>query len=140
MISVDVASRLKQAGVDWQPRLHDFFAIPDRDLDDRVFVIADMSIDVQRLGGEPIVTFNGTAEWSLDYILRREVIWLPTGEQLLDLLGDSFLGLQRAGEAWRCTVRAGEAEQSVIAATADDALGLGYLAVRGVGEPPDESV
>jgi hypothetical protein len=139
VISVDIAARLKRAGVNWQPQLHDFFAIPDRDLDDRVFVIADMSIDVQRLGREPIVTFNGTAEWSLDYILRREVIWLPTGEQLLDLLGESFLGLQRAGEAWRCTVRAGEAEKSVLAATADDALGLGFLAVNDASGQPDES-
>ena len=51
-------------------------------MDDRVFVISDVSVDIELLQGRSIVTFNGTAEWALDYEMMSEVVWLPTEEQL----------------------------------------------------------
>jgi hypothetical protein len=82
MLSLDFARRLKAAGLAWTPTLHDFFTIPDRGMDDRVFVISDVSVDVELLKGQSIVTFNGTSEWAMDYEMMSEVVWMPTEEQL----------------------------------------------------------
>jgi hypothetical protein len=51
-------------------------------MDDRVFVISDVSVDIELLQGRSIVTFNGTFEWALDYTVISETVWLPTEEQL----------------------------------------------------------
>jgi hypothetical protein len=82
MLSLATARKLKAAGLAWTPGLHDFFAVPDRGMDDRVFVISDVSVDVELLKGQSIVTFNGTAEWALDYETTTELVWLPTEEQV----------------------------------------------------------
>ena len=88
MISLSLARKLKQAGLLWQASVNDFFAIPDRGMDDRVFVIADLLANLDIFRGWPVVTFHGTAEWALDYILTAEVIWLPTESQLRQALLD----------------------------------------------------
>lgn len=82
MISLPDARELKEAGLNWIPALHDFFAIPDRGFDDRVFVISDMHAYVEIRNNLPVVTFHGVLEWALDYLLTAEVIWLPREEQL----------------------------------------------------------
>jgi len=82
MIPLDSARRLKAAGLAWTPVLHDFFAIPGRGMDERVFVISDVSVDVELLKDQSIVTFNGTSEWAMDYEMMSEVVWMPTEEQL----------------------------------------------------------
>ena len=48
MISTATALRLKQAGLIWQPAVLDCFAINGRDLDDKVFVISDMLVTVEK--------------------------------------------------------------------------------------------
>jgi hypothetical protein len=88
MISLETAVRLKQAGLQWIPAKFDFFALPDRDMDTLVFVISDMSINVELFAGNPVVTFNGAPEWALDYVTIREVVWLPREEQLRTMLED----------------------------------------------------
>jgi hypothetical protein len=82
MISLSMARRLKEAGLTWIPAMHDFFAVPDRGLDDRIFVINDIMAYIEIRNNLPMVTFHGTAEWALDYLLTSEVIWLPKEEQL----------------------------------------------------------
>jgi len=82
MIPLPLALELKNAGLKWIPDLNDFFAIPDSDLDDRIFVMADMMTAPTTLKGFPAITFHGTSEWALDYILMQEVVWPPTEEQL----------------------------------------------------------
>lgn len=82
MLSLALARELKNAGLNWQPALNDFFAIPDSDLDDRVFVLSDMMASRALLQGWPAITFYGTAEWALDYIFMQDVVWVPTEEQL----------------------------------------------------------
>lgn len=82
MISIVTAKKLKRAGLYWAPALHDFFAIPDRGLDNFVFVISDMAINVELFGTFPVVTFSGASEWALDYVTLADVVWLPTEEQL----------------------------------------------------------
>ena len=95
MISVELATVLRDGGLEWRPALYDIFFIPDRGLDDRVFVLSDMTVDVQHLAGGAAITFNGAVEWSLDSILHGEVVWLPTEAQLRALLGERLVALTR---------------------------------------------
>ena len=82
MIPLTLAIQLKDAGLKWIPDLNDFFAIPDRDLDDRIFVMSDMMTEPTTLKGWPAITFHGTSEWAMDYIFIEEVVWMPSEEQL----------------------------------------------------------
>jgi len=130
VISVALATQLRDAGLTWRPRQFDFFHIPDRDLDDRVFVIADLSVDVQPLAdGIAAITFNGAVEWSLDYILQQDVVWMPTEAQLRSRLGDRMKSLERSDVGWTCALAADSATELFVGATAADAYGSALLAV-----------
>jgi len=94
VITVALAAQLREAGLTWDPRPADRFAIPDRDLDDQVFVISEMTIEAHALESGGIVRFNGTTEWALDSIAQDEVIWLPHEAQLRELLGPAFVRLE----------------------------------------------
>ena len=82
------------AGRAWQPRSGDRFVVPDRDLDDQVFVVSEMTIDIEQAIGGAIMKFNGTTEWALDSIAASDVLWLPREDQLRDLLGERFARLE----------------------------------------------
>lgn len=86
LISLTLAKSLKESGLEWQPALHDFFTVPGSDLESRIFVVSDMMIDVQQLFGHQIITFNGAVEWSLDYIMIAEAVWIPRESQLREIL------------------------------------------------------
>jgi hypothetical protein len=86
MISLVTARRLKKAGLAWTPTLHDFFAVPDREMDDQIFVISEMLVTVDTLQGEMVILFQGASEWALDSLVTLESIWLPTEEQLRQAL------------------------------------------------------
>ncbi len=107
MISVELATVLRDSGLTWRPALYDVFFIPDRGLDDRVFVLSDMTVDVQHLAGGAAITFNGAVEWSLDSILHGEVVWLPTEAQLRALLGERLVALTRDEGEYVCAVDVG---------------------------------
>lgn len=94
MISLELAARLRDAGLEWSPRSGDRFAIPIQGLDDKVFVISEMTIETQPLETGALVRFNGTTEWALDSIPQDEVIWLPNESQLRALLGARFARLE----------------------------------------------
>jgi hypothetical protein len=100
VISVELATRLKAAGLVWRPVSGDRFAIPDRDLDDQVFVVSEMTIETVELPTGPLVRFNGTTEWALDSIAQGEVIWLPHEAQLRALLGPAFRRLEALGDGF----------------------------------------
>ena len=101
MITVHVAERLdhllRSQGRHWEPTAGDRFVIPGRDIDD-VFVVADMTIEVEHLPTGRLVRFNGTTEWALDSIPAEEVLWLPWEHQLRTLLGQAFGSLTRDGD------------------------------------------
>lgn len=86
MISVTLAQKLKRVGLDWTPTKYDFFMVPDRGLDDQIFVISDLAVIVEKLHGQLAITFHGTPEWALDHVVVTEAIWLPTETQLRELL------------------------------------------------------
>ena len=127
MISVDLAARLRAAGLSWRPRSGDRFHIPDRSLDEETFLIADLSVYVTTLAdGIGAINFNGTSEWAMDYILTQDVVWLPTESQLREELGSRFGGLVPVEGGFRCAIDDG---RDFEAASAADAYGTALLAV-----------
>lgn len=101
MILLALARELKAAGLVWQTAVNDFFAIPDRGMDDKVFVISDMMVTMELVQGWPALTFHGTAEWGADRLLTHEAVWLPTEQQLRQELET----LLRQESGWQLTLR-----------------------------------
>jgi hypothetical protein len=96
VITRELAEQLTAAGLVWRPAAGDRFMVPDRDLDDEVFVVSGMAIEVRDLPtGVAEMRFNGTVEWALDSIEQDEVVWLPREDQLREALGDRFDRLER---------------------------------------------
>jgi hypothetical protein len=95
MIPLDLAVRLRDAGLAWEPAAGDWFVAPDRDMDDDVFVLGDMTIRVYEVPEGSLIGFNGTTEWALDDLDKDEAVWLPREDQLRELLGERFLALSR---------------------------------------------
>jgi hypothetical protein len=100
VITRELAERLRDAGLPWSPGSGDRFVIPDRDLDDAVFVVSEMTIEVSEALGERLVRFNGTTEWALDSIDAALVLWLPREDQLRAALGDTFASLDAVGAGY----------------------------------------
>jgi hypothetical protein len=131
VITVHVAERLdhllRAQGRHWEPTAGDRFVIPGRDIDD-VFVVADMTIEVEHLPTGRLVRFNGTTEWALDSIPAEEVLWLPWEHQLRILLGPAFASLTRNGDRFVVTLADGSA-------FADEDVESAYAAALLAGDP-----
>lgn len=109
MIAIALAHQLRDAGLVWKPAPLDFFALPDRQMDDDVFVISDQAAFMQLYNGYPVVSFHGSAEWALDYILLNEVVWMPSETQLRQAIEgrispETPFILQRTPNGYRCTI------------------------------------
>ena len=100
MIGVQVAQQLKDSGLVWKPAPGDRFAIPDRDLDDEIFVLSNMTIEVYTVPDGRVIGFNGTTEWAMDDVEIDEALWLPRENQLRELLGGTFRSLRRSADAY----------------------------------------
>ena len=136
MLSLHLARQLRDAGLRWEPREGDAFAIPDRELDDEVFTIAPMVVDTRETPGGPLIAFNGTVEWALDAIEAGEVIWLPREDQLREQLGGDFVALWREGDSYRCEVALGGRTVGFTGGAAVEAYGSALLArLRGAELP-----
>jgi hypothetical protein len=92
MISRELAARLAPH-LTWTPRNADQFYIPRPEIEDSIFSVSDMVVELVVKDGESRFHFNGTVEWALDSVELDEVIWLPREEQLRELLGEYFLSL-----------------------------------------------
>jgi nucleotide-binding universal stress UspA family protein len=101
VLPLRLAIRLRDAGLEWKPAPGDRFGIPNRGMDDEVFVLSTMTIEVHDLPGRTVIGFNGTTEWALDDVDKDATIWLPREDQLRELLGDAFQRLERAGVRYR---------------------------------------
>jgi len=140
MISLDTATKLKTAGLVWAPKLHDFFFIPFQDLDERVFVVSDMSILLEKMGSKDAITFNGTAEWAMDYLIVGDAVWVPTEEQLRQELEQRLVArgetqpvmtLQVTSDGYKCTIQYDGQAVSFEAFGASEAYGAALLHVMG---------
>ena len=134
MISPKLAQELKEAGLVWRMNNHDFFSIPDRNLDGRIFVLSDMMAYMDLIKGWPVVSFHGTSEWALDYILSHEVVWMPTESQLreelmrlLEKTGSSKVTLTQNGQGAICDIRVDGENLQFTADSAVDAYGHSLL-------------
>jgi hypothetical protein len=127
VLGIHLARQLKEAGLTWKPGPGDRFAIPDRDLDDEIFVLSNMTIEVYNVPEGRIIGFNGTTEWALDDVEIEETIWVPREDQLRELLGGTFRALRRSDTGY--TVEAdllGEA-RTFAAATPEEAYAAALL-------------
>ena len=133
MLSLELALALRAAGVTWIPTPGDAFVVPDRDLDDEVFVVSDMVVEaVDVPDGGRLLAFNGTTEWALDSLEAAEAIWLPREDQLRSLLGDAFVSLERLDtepDGYAVTVRVAGDTARHVDVDAESALARALLAV-----------
>ncbi|MBX3058302.1 MAG: pilus assembly protein CpaE [Anaerolineae bacterium] len=134
MIPLALAKQLKEAGLVWQTAVNDFFAIPDRGMDDKVFVISDVMVTMELVQGWPALTFHGTAEWAADHLLTHEAIWLPTEEQLREALekllpenNEPDFSLTRLVDGYHCEIVQGGRPLRFSATTAVEAYALTLL-------------
>jgi hypothetical protein len=137
MIPLDLAVRLRDAGLVWAPAPGDRFALADRGIDE-VFVLSHMTIEVHELPQGPVIGFNGTVEWALDDVEQDEAIWLPHEEQLRLELGGAFRRLERGADGYRVVIAADGGELGFHAGSPAEAYGealLLLLAQRTLGRP-----
>ena len=138
MLTVALAQQLRDAGLRWTPARGDRFVLPGRDMDDEVFVLSDMTVEVHQFPTGQVIGFNGVTEWALDSVEADEALWLPAEDQLRALLGGLFGRLEAAPDGgWRVVTRMPDgAERTWTAATAQDAYGQALLHVLRVVTAP----
>ena len=120
----ELALRLKEAGLRWEPANGDRFVLTGPEMIEDVFVLSDMVADVHHFNEGAVIGFNGTTEWALDSIAKDEALWLPSEEQLRERLGAEFVRLERAGDGYQVGLRGGA---TVAGAAADEAYALALL-------------
>lgn len=103
--------------------------IPDRDLDEQVFVVSDMVVEVRELPRGRLLAFNGTTEWALDSVMQPEALWLPHEHQLRTMLGDAFVCLQAVPGGWAVVVEDGGKQTRHVDLDAECAYARALLAV-----------
>jgi hypothetical protein len=104
VLTVDLARELLSAGLLWSPAQGDRFVLPDRGMDDEVFWLSDMTVEVHELPRGRVVGFNGTVEWALDSVRLEDALWLPREDQLRAQLGDRFVQLERHHRSWSVVI------------------------------------
>lgn len=126
-LSVALARKLRDAGLQWSPQVGDRFVVADRGMDSDVFVLSDMTIEVHDLPEGRVIGFNGTVEWALDSINKDEAVWLPRETQLRELLAGTFRGLDRTETGWRVRTEVNAAPHASEDPDAEQAYGLALL-------------
>lgn len=133
MISAALAQQLKAAGLSWQPAERDVFMMPDHNLDGQVFVVSALPALVQSFGGQQTITFHGSIEWALDYVVLAEAVWLPNETQLRERLAaaigpDAPLRLERTASGYRLQVALGADMPEFDADSAEECYAVALLA------------
>jgi hypothetical protein len=111
MLPLSLAQQLKDAGLSWTPHPRDFFAIPDRGMDDQIFVLNFMLVGIGMVGGQPVVTFHGTVEHPIDFLYLNEAVWIPAEDQLRTHLEERLIAetqpafqLTSTPDGYRCQI------------------------------------
>ncbi|MCF4120994.1 pilus assembly protein CpaE [Antribacter sp. KLBMP9083] len=104
MISTELAAKLRDAGLVWNPVDGDRFRIEAPELASDVFTVSTMTIEAHEYPTGTILGFNGTTEWALDSVAIEDALWLPREDQLRTLLRASFRALRRTDGAYEVEV------------------------------------
>jgi hypothetical protein len=127
VISVQLAKRLRDAGVKWSPAPGDRFVIADRDMDDEVFVVSNMVVDVHEFETGRLLGFNGTVEWALDSVEQDAALWLPSETQLRELLGRTFVSMSREDGCFEIVIEVVGTRTTFYDPSVEDAYGRALL-------------
>lgn len=103
--------------------------IPDRDLDEELFTVSEMVVEVHDLPGGRLFAFNGTTEWALDSVMEADVVWLPREDQLRSLLGPAFVSLQAVPGGYAVDVGESGMRKRYVDADAESAYARALLGV-----------
>ena len=134
MISLDLARRLHDAGLAWSPGNGHRFWLPEHDLDETVFTVSDMVVEVRDQPGGRVLAFNGTTEWALDAVEEQEAVWLPRLDELLDVLGAHFLSLTARSGGQVVRVQVGDRQEEHADVGATDAAARALLSLLQSGQ------
>jgi hypothetical protein len=137
VLRLELASALRRDGLAWSPARGDRFVVPDRGMDDEVFVVSDLTIEVREVPSGLVLGFNGTTEWALDSLKTDQVLWLPREDQLRELLGPRFRRLEATDAGWRVVVAEGLQERSFEDPDVESAYALAALRSSPVRAVPD---
>jgi hypothetical protein len=129
MIGVELALRLKAAGLTWNPVSGDRFVIADRDMDADVFVVSQLTIEVHEAPSGRLIRFNGTTEWALDSVEQEATVWLPREDQLRAALGPRFRRLEPVGDGFAVVIARAGGEERHVDVDAERAYARALLAV-----------
>lgn len=133
MIDFSLAVALRESGLRWHPQPGDRFTVTASEMEDEVFHVADMVVEVRRLETGTIFAFNGTTEWALDSVTQDNTVWLPDESHLRTALGPAFRQLALSGNEYVVTVaRCGE-EQGFTDENVENAYGQALLSLL---DPP----
>lgn len=130
MISDLLAHELRNAGVRWDPAPGDRFRIQTEALSEDVFILSHMVIEPRTYPTGTVLHFNGTTEWALDSVAKEDALWLPREDQMRELLGGTFVRMERTDDGF--LVQTGNAEgqvRSFAAADVEDAYAEALLAL-----------
>lgn len=137
VISRQLATDLRDAGLAWTPSKGDWFVIPDHGLDELEFVVSDMVVETRRMAFDrQLLAFNGTTEWAMDTLAASEALWLPREDQLRDVLGEAFMGLEYIpGEApgYAVSMLLGDTEQRFVDVDVESAYARAVLGLLTYG-------
>ena len=105
MLTLELARRLSDAGLTWEPVSGDRFVVAVNGMEDDVFVISEITVDVHHVTTGDVLGFNGTTEWALDSVEQDKAVWLPREDQLRHLLGDAFVSLEQLEGGYAVSAR-----------------------------------
>jgi hypothetical protein len=133
MIDGALAQALRTAGVRWSPQNGDWFCLIDDPSEP--WLVAPGAVELALMEGQPALLFHGASEWALDSVLAYEVLWLPSEQQVrqlvLELLGEQGrLSVDVTYAGTRCRVHYEDWQYEASALNATDAYALAYLAIQ----------
>lgn len=99
-------------------------------MDDEVFVVSDMTVQVHDFPTGKVIGFNGTTEWALDSLAQGEVVWLPREDQLRELVGAEFDRLEAVPGGFAVVTADEDGERRHVDLDAERAYARAVLAAR----------
>ena len=127
MISTESALALRDAGLVWRPRAGDRFQLDEPEFEADVFTVSEMTIEARSYSTGTILAFNGTTEWALDSVALHDALWLPTEEQLREMLRGGFRMLRRLADTYEVEVVIGDERRTFQHPEPSDVYALAVL-------------